>query len=197
MRKCSRIATILAVLAAVALLCGAVAGYAGSTGEDSSNTLVSPDDFTGQRVPLGFLITNWDCGPCVQANQALDAYIPPQGNDVALIRVHCWWPGDDDPIYFANEDQAEFLVWNTPTGADFAPHLWLDNYVNAGSNGAGYANYYENQKLVPAPLEIAVPGYRRPCHHHRDRCPGTLDRYPAPLPLGVRRVPGDGLRPGV
>jgi len=156
MRKCSRITAILSILAAGALLCGAVAGYAGSTGEDSSNTLVSPNDFTGQRVPLGFLITNWDCGPCVQANQALDAYIPPQGNDVALIRVHCWWPGDDDPIYFANEDQADFLVWNTPTGADFAPHLWLDNYVNAGSNGAGYANYYENQKLVPAPLEIAV-----------------------------------------
>ena len=147
---------ILAVSATLILLGGALVTQAGATGSDAPNSLVRPDDFTGQRVPLGIFVTNWDCGPCAPANQYLDAYIPTQDNDVALIRVHCWWPGPYDPLYLANSEQATFLVENTPTGSDYAPHLWLDNYVDAGSNGAGYENYFENQKLVPAPLEISV-----------------------------------------
>jgi len=133
-----RFLTVAALLLSLALATSAVAQY------------------SGQRVPLGILLTNWDCAPCAPANQALDAYIPGQGNDVALIRVHVWWPGPDDPIFLANESQASFLANNTPTGADYAPHLWLDNIVNLGSNGAGYANGFEARKLVPAPLEIDV-----------------------------------------
>jgi hypothetical protein len=114
--------------------------------------------YTGQRVPLGILITNWDCVPCAPANQALDAYMPTQGNDVALIRVHCWWPGPADPIYLANVLQSSFLVNNTPSGADYAPHLWLDNSVNLGSDGPGFAAGFNARKQVPAPLEITV-GY--------------------------------------
>ena len=30
----------------------------------------------------------------------------------------------------------DFLIEGTPTGSDYAPHLWLDNFVDAGSDGA-------------------------------------------------------------
>ena len=112
--------------------------------------------YSGQRTPFGMLVTNWGCGPCVQANQALDAYFPTQGNDVALIRVHAWWPSDNDPMYLDNTEQCDYLIENTPTGADYAPHLWLDNFVDAGSDGAGYEGYFENQKLVGAPLTMEI-----------------------------------------
>lgn len=112
--------------------------------------------YSGQRVPLGILVTNWDCGPCAPANQTLDAYYPDQGNEVALIRVHCWWPGPDDPMYEANVAQATFLVNNTPSGPDYAPHLWVDNYVNGGGTAGAMVGFIEDRKSVPAPLEIDI-----------------------------------------
>ena len=112
--------------------------------------------YTAQRVPCGILVTNWDCGPCAPANQALDAYMPGQGNDVALIRVHGWWPGLDDPIYNDNIADAQWLIGNTPSGADYAPHLWMDNYVNLGSGAAGMVPGFEARKLVPSPLVIDI-----------------------------------------
>ena len=112
--------------------------------------------YTGQRVPLGILVTNWDCGPCAPVNQVLDQYIPTMGNDVAIIRVHCWWPGPDDPIYLSNVAESTFLVENTPTGSDYAPHLWMDNFVNAGSNAGNVIPAFTSRLSVPAPLEIDV-----------------------------------------
>jgi hypothetical protein len=112
--------------------------------------------YSGQRVPLGILITNWDCAPCAPVNQALDAYIPTMGNDVALIRVHCWWPGPDDPIYLANVDQSQFLIYGTPSGPDYAPHMWMDNIVNVGSGAAAMVPAYTARLEVPSPLEIAI-----------------------------------------
>jgi hypothetical protein len=111
---------------------------------------------SGQRVPCGILITNWDCGPCAPMNAALDAYIPTQGNDVALIRVHCWWPGADDPIFGANEDQSTFLVNNTPSGPDYAPHLWMDNHVDLGFSDADAVPGFEARKNVPSPLLVDI-----------------------------------------
>jgi len=112
--------------------------------------------YSGQRVPLGILVTNWDCGPCAPANQTLDDYYPDQGNEVALIRVHCWWPGPDDPIYEANVSQSTFLVNNTPSGPDYAPHLWVDNYVNGGSTASAMVGFIEDRKSVPSPLVIDI-----------------------------------------
>jgi len=123
-------------------------------------SLVAADgdrDFTGQRVPLGIFITQWNCGACVFANQRLDVYIPTQGNDVAIIRVHGWWPTpNDDPIYLANTEQANYLINNTPGDDLYAPRLWLDNYVDVGAASSLYDEAYEDQKLVPSPLEISV-----------------------------------------
>jgi hypothetical protein len=118
-----------------------------------ATTIANAQD-TGQRVPLGIIVTNWDCPPCLPANTALDAYLPSQGNSVAMIRVHCWWPGPDDPMYLANPTQATFLVENTPTGSDYAPHFWIDNFIDGDSEPELFDDLFEARKLEPAPLEI-------------------------------------------
>lgn len=118
----------------------------------TNNQLVAFNDaYTLPHVPLGMLLTQSDCPSCPQANQALDAYIPGQGNDVALIRVHVWWPGTDG-IYDANTIQNQFLA--NGSGADYAPHLRIDQVVDAGSNGAGYAALFNTRKTHHSPLNI-------------------------------------------
>lgn len=107
-----------------------------------------------QRVPLGLLVTNWDCAPCAPANQVLDDWYATAGDDFALIRVHCWWPGADDPIYRDNIEQSEWLIWDTPNGPDSAPHLWVDNVVNGGVYPENMVGYLEDRARVPALLAL-------------------------------------------
>jgi hypothetical protein len=113
-------------------------------------------EYSGTRVPLGILVTNWDCAPCAPANQALDAWYDGDDGRFALIRVHCWWPGPDDPIYGANVPQSDYLIWDTPNGPDSAPHLWVDNVVNGGVYAELMVGYLEDRAREPAPLEIAL-----------------------------------------
>lgn len=110
----------------------------------------------GARVPLGILVTNWDCIPCAPANQALDAWYATVGDDFALIRVHAWWPGPFDPMYRDNIEQSEYLIWDTPNGPDSAPHLWVDNHVNGGVYAELMVGYMEDRARVPAPLVIGL-----------------------------------------
>ncbi len=126
--------------------------------EDPSNDTAEAfnNTWSQQRVPLGLLVTNWDCGPCAPMNQALDQYIPGQLNDVALMRVHCWWPGPDDPMFLANEEQNTALIEGTPTGSDYAPHLWLDGTFDADAESDMAVTYFEQRKLVGAPLTLEV-----------------------------------------
>ncbi len=114
------------------------------------------NSWSQQRVPLGLLVTNWDCGPCAPMNQVLDAYIPTQMNEVALMRVHGWWPGSDDPIYLANVEQSTALIEGTPTGSDYAPHLWLDGTFDAEHLSANAVGHFEDRKLIGAPLTVEI-----------------------------------------
>jgi len=99
--------------------------------DPGNNTLVAHDDcFSGHRTPLGILYTNWDCIPCVQANQALDDWFPAQGNDASLIRVHVSWPGYYDPIYQANKEQSDFLLFMCPEPVYGVPTLYMDNTLD-------------------------------------------------------------------
>ena len=109
--------------------------------------------YTQPRVPHALLVTCWDCSGCPEANTALDAYLAAgHEDDTALMRVHCWWPGGgDDPMYLANVEQATALVEGTPTGSDYAPHLWLDGYVDAGADGAAFAAAARTRRRRPAP----------------------------------------------
>ncbi len=88
---------------------------------DNNMAMASNGCYTGERNPFGMLFTEWGCGPCVGANQAMDVWYPEQGNESSMIRVHMWWPAGDDPMYFANVEQAQFLhsiagvdVWGVP-----------------------------------------------------------------------------------
>jgi len=81
----------------------------------------------GERTPFGVLYTNWGCGPCVAANQALDAWYPLQGNNACLIRVHVWWPSGNDPMYLANTDQCDWMLAMCPTDVNGVPTLYMDN----------------------------------------------------------------------
>jgi len=112
--------------------------------------------YTGARVPLGILVTNWDCIPCAPANQALDAWYDTVGDDFALVRVHAWWPGPFDPIYRDNTEQSEYLIWDTPNGPGSAPHLWVDNHVNGGVYPEPMVGFMEDRARVPAPLVIGL-----------------------------------------
>ncbi len=119
----------------------------------SNNTGSALDDtYTGPHTPLGLMNTNAGCAPCVQANQALDTYLPTQGDDVACIRIHVWWPGVDG-IYNANIPQSAFLA--NGLGADYAPHMWVDAVVDGGSNGAGFSSLFEARKAYHSPLTVA------------------------------------------
>lgn len=118
--------------------------------------LALPALASAPRVPLGILVTNWDCAPCAPANQALDAWYDTVGDDFALIRVHCWWPGPDDPIYRDNVPGSRYLIDDTPNGPDSAPHLWVDNFVNGGVYAEPMVGFMEDRARVPAPLSIAL-----------------------------------------
>jgi hypothetical protein len=113
--------------------------------------------YSRTRVPHGLLVTSWDCSGCPQANQALDEYLADQGNSVAVMRVHCWWPGGgDDPMYLANIEQNTALIEGTPTGSDYAPHLWIDGNIDAEADGIYFAPMFEDRKQYGAALEIAL-----------------------------------------
>jgi hypothetical protein len=124
--------------------------------EEPANDVITVTNecFSAPRTPLALLVTNWDCGPCVQANVALDQWYPGENGQSSLIRVHGWWPGNDDPIYLANVEQSTFLIEDTPTGSDYAPHLWVDNVVDAGSSGPTMPDFIDDRKNVASPLLV-------------------------------------------
>lgn len=128
------------------------AALLGTDMDTSNNEATAFDDtYTLPHVPLGILLTQSDCPSCPQANQALDAYMPGQDDEVALMRVHVWWPGTDG-IYNANAPQNDFLAYGS--GADYTPHLRIDQVVDAGSNGPGYGALLTARKLHRSPLNI-------------------------------------------
>ncbi len=119
-----------------------------------------------QRVPFGILYTNWGCGPCVSANQALDAWYPLQGNNACLIRVHVYWPSGDDPMYLANIDQNMFLLGMAPTDVTGVPTLYMDNtydmwdyFQDDWAETVGYG--YLMSATTPSPLTIPFIGYNQ------------------------------------
>jgi len=130
---------------------------AGDADPENNEGVATCFAYSGDRNPHGLLVTNWDCSGCPQANQALTAFMADQPGDLALVRVHGWWPGgNDDPMYHANVPQCDWLILDTPTGGDYAPHLWLDGTVDAGGDGSVYAGMINDRLDVPSPLNVTV-----------------------------------------
>ena len=125
---------------------------------DMSNNVktVFNDTYTQGHVPLGILLTQAGCSGCPPANAALDDYIPTQGNEVAIMRVHVWWPGTSpgsDIMYDENVAQNRFLAIGS--GADFAPHLRIDQVLDPGSSTSLYETMFNARKSYRCPLNIA------------------------------------------
>ncbi|MFH1845931.1 MAG: choice-of-anchor J domain-containing protein [bacterium] len=127
-----------------------------TTDMDLSNNVmgVYNNTYTQTRVPLGHLNTNAGCSPCAPANQALDAYMPTQGNDVALIRLHVWWPSNSDIMWLYNMPQIEVIA--NQYGADYAPHFWVDGVVDVGSASSSMAAALNNRKLHKSPMRLEI-----------------------------------------
>ena len=106
------------------------------------------ESWTGAHIPLGILFTNAGCGPCVSANQAMDNYMPGQGNDVALIRIHVSWPGADI-MYSANPGQSNYMV--SDYGVSGVPDFFMD-----GGDANPNSNSFEQAKLKNSPTSIGL-----------------------------------------
>ncbi len=122
--------------------------------EDPANDVATGffDTYTQTHVPLGILFTNSGCGPCVAANQALDAYIPTAGNSVALLRVHTWWPNPNDIMYTANVEQCTYLT--NQYGVSGVPNFFIDRFWDLGSSAAGMIAGFDEAKTWKSPMEI-------------------------------------------
>ncbi len=107
--------------------------------------------YSQPHVPMGLLFTNAGCSPCVPANQALDSYIPTQGNDVGLARIHVWWPGSD-AMYSANTVQATEMV--SDYGVSGVPAMFIDGLDAGGSSG--FDDMYEERKLLKSPMSVEL-----------------------------------------
>jgi hypothetical protein len=119
----------------------------------------SNDNYTGTfttyfdtHVPLGMLFTNSGCGPCVQANQALDDYIPGQGNEVALMRIHVSWPYGGDIMYQHNTAQSGALVGEF--GVSGVPDFWLDAFWDPGYAGSSIVAAFNEGKTWVSPMNF-------------------------------------------
>jgi hypothetical protein len=123
---------------------------------DASNDGAAADFTTyfDNHVPLGMLFTNSGCGPCVQANQALDAYMPGQGNQVALLRVHTWWPYAGDIMYTANPAQAQALV--AEFGVNAVPDFWLDTSWHTDYQGSVIVAAFNTGKTWKSPMHLGL-----------------------------------------
>lgn len=136
---------------------------AGDMDPDNDTAVANNDCFSGQRTPLGILYTEWGCGPCVAANQALDAWYPTQGNDASLVRVHVWWPSGTDPMYWDNQEQCDYLLGMAPQNVNGVPWLYMDNSISGydldwGTWPEGVLVCYSTSAAVASPLEMQV-GY--------------------------------------
>jgi len=124
------------------------------TDEDPSNDEAwgGFDTYLLGHVPMMFLFTNSGCGPCVQANQAMDAYMPLQGNSVALMRLHTWWPNPGDIMYTYNPEPIDALV--DEYGVWGVPWFWLDGIHDLAHTGSDAVDALEEAKYWASPMSV-------------------------------------------
>lgn len=106
------------------------------------------------HVPLAFLFTNSGCGPCVQANQGWDAYMAEHGdeNQIALMRIHAWWPYAGDIMYVANSSQCTAYI--NEYGVNGVPDMWLDGLASFGTDTQGIIAAAEDARFDPSPMSV-------------------------------------------
>ena len=110
------------------------------------------DTYTGPHVPVGFLFTNSGCGPCVQANQALDSYTETSGNSAGVLRLHVWWPNPADIMYLANPGQVDALI--VEYGIFAVPWGYVDGHRVEVSDAVAVPDMLEEAKNRFSPLQV-------------------------------------------
>ncbi|MBN2542368.1 T9SS type A sorting domain-containing protein [bacterium] len=101
-----------------------------------------------ERVVLGELITSTTCGPCLNANNALDDLRDEYSDRLVLIRYHVWWPSPgSDPFYHANEPENTCRTYYYSCSA--VPDLWVDGTMNP--------SYSEYETYITAEMEVESP----------------------------------------
>ncbi len=114
------------------------------------------------RTVLAELFTNWDCGPCVNANPPInelcDVYGPSQ---LVMIAYHTDWPGSDDPYNLYNPTEVQTRV--TDYSVTGVPSMFFDGPPNRGHDGATtysyYKGYIDSELATTSPVTITLEGY--------------------------------------
>jgi hypothetical protein len=83
----------------------------------------------------------------------MDTILAEHPGELALVRLHTWWPGFDI-MYEANIAQCDsFLAWN---GIDYVPHFWVDGIADARFNVDIYESYFLDQRQMRSPQDIQM-----------------------------------------
>jgi len=122
--------------------------------EDPSNDEVSGIVHTTvySHVPMMFLFTNSACGPCVGAGDMMTEYMAEQGNSVALMRIHTWWPNPDDIMYTYNPEHNNAYIGEF--GITGVPDFWLDGFEDIDSQGIEVVEALEAAKHWASPMKV-------------------------------------------
>ncbi|MEZ4398169.1 MAG: choice-of-anchor J domain-containing protein [Candidatus Krumholzibacteriia bacterium] len=114
------------------------------------------NSYTQRHTPLGWIHTNAGCSYCAPIEYGFDDWLPSQGDSVAMIRCHTWWPNGGDIMYLQNVIQNHTLILDY--GADYTPHFWVDGIVDAGysTNPPDYIEPFDARKAVLSPGLIGL-----------------------------------------
>lgn len=122
-------------------------------GDAGNDTALS--DFTtyfDQHVPIAFFFTNSGCPPCYIPNLLVDDYMPDQGNNVSMLRIHVWWPYGGDIMYLANPAQSQALV--SAFGVNAVPDFYLDATWAVGYDGPAMIAAMDEGKTWKSPMHM-------------------------------------------
>ena len=109
------------------------------------------DTYTQDHLPLGWLHTNAGSGPSAPADILMDAIMEEHPRDIALVRLHTWWPGYDE-MYEANIPQSDSLL--AFYGVDYVPHFWVDGNVDARFMVNDYESRILDRRRLRSPQNI-------------------------------------------
>ncbi len=116
------------------------------------------------RKVLAELITSTTCAPCYSADVFyFQNWLPNYGGADQLITLayHVWWPTPgNDPFYLANTAPVQTRVQYYFPSTAFAPYLFVDGFVSAGSGYASWPGAIEPRFLDPSPIAITLTGTR-------------------------------------
>ncbi len=97
--------------------------------------------------------TNTSCGPCASQNPGIDAFLEGVGaGNVAAIKIHTDFPGQDDPFFLA--DPVEHQARRDYYGVSSVPTVIIDGVYPLTWHGGNY--YSDVSGLFAPPLEADV-----------------------------------------